>query len=114
MNDAASIISRLEMLPHPEGGWYREVYRSDDVIQVDALPDRYKTPHSFSTSIYFLLESHNFSAFHRISSDETWHFYLGSPVVIYIISNEGEVAQIIVGNNLYNSPRFLVCRQSCG
>jgi predicted cupin superfamily sugar epimerase len=100
MNDAASIINSLELLPHPEGGWYREVYRSDDVIPVDSLPDRYKSQHCFSTSIYFLLESHNFSAFHRISSDETWHFYLGSPVVIYIISNEGEVAQITVGNNL--------------
>jgi uncharacterized protein len=100
MNDAASIINSLELLPHPEGGWYREVYRSDDVIQVDALPDRYKSQHCFSTSIYFLLESHNFSAFHRISSDETWHFYLGSPVVIYIISSEGDLAQVTMGINL--------------
>ena len=100
MNDASSIISQLELLPHPEGGWYREVYRSEDVIPADSLPARYKSPHCFSTSIYFLLESHNFSAFHRISSDETWHFYLGSPVVICIISPEGDLAQVTMGNNL--------------
>jgi predicted cupin superfamily sugar epimerase len=100
MNDAASIISQLELLPHPEGGWFRETYRSEDVIPDDSLPDRYKSQHCFSTSIYFLLESHNFSAFHRISSDETWHFYLGSPVVIYIISQEGDLAQVTTGNNL--------------
>jgi uncharacterized protein len=100
MNDAASIISRLELLPHPEGGWYRETYRSEDVIPVNSLPTRYTSPHCFSTSIYFLLESHDFSAFHRISSDETWHFYLGSPVVIYIISHDGEVSEINMSNNL--------------
>jgi hypothetical protein len=99
-NESAVIIEKLDLLPHPEGGWYSEVYRSDDILQTHSLPERYKTPHCFSTSIYFLLESDDFSAFHRISSDETWHFYLGSPLVIYCIFPDGSVSHILMGNNL--------------
>lgn len=100
MNDSAAIISQLHLTPHPEGGWYREVYRSHDSIPASSLPDRYNSPHCFSTSIYFLLESHDFSAFHRLRSDETWHFYMGSPVVIYIISPEGEASAEVLSANL--------------
>jgi len=99
-NESADIIERLDLLPHPEGGWYREVYRSDEQIQHDALPDRYLSSHCFSTSIYFLLEKNDFSAFHRISSDETWHFYLGSPIFIYCLFPDGAATETILGNNL--------------
>lgn len=99
-DQAAEIISRLKLTPHPEGGWYSEIYRSDEIIHNSALPERYSEPHNFSTSIYFLLGSNDFSAFHRIRSDETWHFYKGSPVAIYVISPQGEFSEIIMGNNL--------------
>jgi uncharacterized protein len=102
MNEASAIISHLDLLRHPEGGWYREIYRSEDVIQPGSLPERYNSPHSFSTSIYFLLESGDFSAFHRINSDETWHFYLGSPVVIHIISPDGVATEVVMGSKLAN------------
>ena len=70
-------IDKLELLSHPEGGFYKEIYRSDEAISADALPERYKGERSFSTSIYFLLRENEFSAFHRLQSDEIWHFYSG-------------------------------------
>jgi uncharacterized protein len=99
-NESATIINSLNLLPHPEGGWYREVFRSDEIIPLSSLPERYKSPHCFSTSIYFLLEKGDFSAFHRISSDETWHFYMGSPLIIYCIQHDGSIQQVLLGNIL--------------
>jgi hypothetical protein len=100
MIESAQIIEHLKLLPHPEGGWYREVYRSDEILQTDSLPKRYNSSHHFSTSIYFLLENEDFSAFHRISSDETWHFYSGSPVQIFVLSQEGSVTEVLLGNKM--------------
>jgi len=97
--EAAEIIEHLQLQPHPEGGWYREVYRSDEILPGAALPLRYKEPHAFSTSIYFMLEKGDFSAFHRISSDETWHFYMGSPLAIYIINQDSDFTRVILGND---------------
>jgi len=92
-------VQHLNLLPHPEGGWYSEVYRSEEILQLVSLPQRYSSEHCFSTSIYFLLEKDDFSAFHRITSDETWHFYLGSPVVLYTIDTDGSVNSVILGND---------------
>lgn len=98
-NESARIIKHFKLLPHPEGGWFREVYRSDETIAETSLPDRYNAPHTFYSSIYFLLENTDFSAFHRIRSDETWHFYMGSPVLIYCIYPNGSLEKIILGQN---------------
>ena len=100
MNESAEIIERLQLQPHPEGGWFREVYRSQDTIGKDSLPQRYLSSHCFGTSIYFLLDKDDFSAFHRILSDETWHFYLGSPVRIHCISPEGIYLAVELGRDL--------------
>lgn len=96
---AAAIIEKLGLTRHPEGGWFREVYRSEEIIDADSLPERFSGSHTYSTSIYFLLESGDFSTFHRIKSDETWHFYLGSPVKLYILMNDGTLQKIILGDN---------------
>ena len=100
MNESAEIIERLQLQRHPEGGWFREVYRSQDVIETHSLPQPYSSVHCFSTSIYFLLDKDNFSAFHRIRSDETWHFYLGSSLVIHCIFPDGTYAAIELGRDL--------------
>ncbi len=89
MRDAHYWINHLNLLPHPEGGYYKEVYRSGEEINKESLPDRFQGTRAFSTSIYFLLEKGDFSAFHRIKSDEVWHFYDGAPISIYVIDNEG-------------------------
>jgi uncharacterized protein len=92
-------INKLQLLKHPEGGYYREVYRSNDFVHKKNLPDRYSSFRSFSTSIYFLLESSEFSSFHRLKSDEIWHFYEGSAISIMIIFPDGGFRKTVLGIN---------------
>jgi len=97
MRNAQYWINHLNLLPHLEGGYFNEVYRSGEEITKESLPDRYLGNRPFSTSIYFLLEKSNFSAFHRIKSDETWHFYDGDPVSIYVIDDKGKLVNYKLG-----------------
>ena len=93
MNSKASAyIKQLQLIKHPEGGYFREVYRSGEKILPEHLPKRYKSSRNFSTSIYFLLEENQFSAFHFLQSDELWHFYDGSTVLLYIIDQKGNLS----------------------
>lgn len=97
--DAAYWIRHLELVPHPEGGFYRETYRSDLSLPKSALPAGFAGDRATSTAIYFLLYEHNFSAFHRIRSDEMWHFYLGSPLTVHVIDAGGQFSEIRLGSN---------------
>ena len=92
-------IESLGLLKHPEGGYFKEVYRSNEIIPTKALPERFGGDRSFSTSIYFLLKNSDISAFHRINQDETWHFYYGDSVNIYIIDSCGFMDVVKLGNN---------------
>ena len=96
---AAYYVQAFAMQPHPEGGYFAETYRSTESISQSALPGRFRGERSFCTAIYFLLESHHVSAFHRITSDEIWHFYAGGPLEIFVISATGELTIIRLGNN---------------
>lgn len=89
MSDAAFWIERLDLRPHPEGGYFRETYRASEVIAHAGLPERFEGARSFATAIYFLLTRDAFSAFHRIRSDELWHFYAGAPITIAILDAGG-------------------------
>lgn len=82
-------IGQLDLKPHPEGGYFNEVYRSHEGIPQPALPARFTGDRSFCTAIYYLLEAGDFSAFHRIKSDETWHFYAGGPLDVVMLSTDG-------------------------
>lgn len=92
-------IKRLRLRPHPEGGYYRETYRSPEIIVKAHLPKRYNGKRSFATAIYFLLCGDQFSAFHRLKSDEIWHFYEGAPVSIFIIEKNGRLTTAQLGLN---------------
>lgn len=100
LQDAGFFIETLQLLPHPEGGYYKELYRSDELLTQTDLPVRYLGNRSFCTSIYFLLKSEQFSAFHKILSDETWHFYAGSPITLMMIDKDGNYSEQIIGNQL--------------
>lgn len=91
--------SNLFLSPHPEGGFYREVYRSTETIPHSALPPRFTGKRSFSTSIYYLLQKGDFSAFHRINSDEGWHFYAGGPLHVHILHN-GQYQRVVIGSEI--------------
>jgi predicted cupin superfamily sugar epimerase len=99
MKNAEFWISHLELQKHPEGGYFREIYRSDETIGKNNLPVRYQGERSFSTSIYFLLKAGEFSAFHKILSDEIWHFYQGDPVELFLISKSGNLQTLRLGND---------------
>ncbi len=97
MTTPEDIIQALHLQPHPEGGWYRETYRSAESIPHSGLPGRFSGPRPFATAIYFLLTADTFSALHRIRSDELWHFYAGSPLTIHVIEPEGAYRAIRLG-----------------
>lgn len=78
-------IEQLKLSAHPEGGFYRETYRSEETIPQNALPNRFEGKRNISTAIYFLLRSQDRSAFHKIKSDELWHYHAGSSLSIYVI-----------------------------
>lgn len=99
MNSIEEIINSLNLKPHPEGGYFRETYRSDHLINEDSLTSRYNGKRNYSTCIYFLLTSDTFSAFHRIQQDEIWHFYSGSPIRLHTISEIGTHSEFIIGND---------------
>ncbi len=96
-------IEQLSLKPHPEGGYYREVYRADEYIEKQALPNRYNGDRSFSTAIYYLLTAGEFSAFHRVRSDETWHFYAGGVLEIFTINPQGSIDIKLLGNGNSNA-----------
>ncbi len=98
MRDAKYWIEKLGLEPHPEGGYFRQTYKSSLRIDHTALPT-FPGERAASTAIYFLLEGKNFSAFHRLLSDETWHFYAGSPLIVHVIDSAGEYSAILLGND---------------
>ena len=82
--EAERLIGTLRLTPHPEGGYFRETFRSAEWVTTGRGSSR-----SALTSILFLLTADNFSAFHRLTADETWHFYRGDPLSIEIIDVAG-------------------------
>jgi predicted cupin superfamily sugar epimerase len=97
--DASYWIEKLALTRHPEGGCFAESYRSAESVPTEALPGRFHGPRVFCTAIYFLLERGDFSALHRIKSDEIWHFYGGAPLTVQVITSGGEHYEILLGRD---------------
>lgn len=95
-------INQLQLASHPEGGWYRQVYKSDDLF-FEATNDDNR---HFYTSIYFLLDSHNHSHFHRLVHDEIWYFHDGVAITIHCFSPEGNYYQVKLGKNITKGEVF--------
>ncbi len=94
------IVRTLEMNPHPEGGFYKETYRSKGIIPENILGSSFSGKRNYCTAIYFLLTSDNFSAFHKIKQDEIWHYYQGSSLYVHVIDHNGKYKRYEVGINL--------------
>jgi len=88
------IIQQLQLVPHPEGGYFKETYRSAETLITPEGKSR-----NISTAIYYLLENEDKSHFHRIQSDEIWHFHQKDPLEIFIIE-QGKLIVKTLGNNL--------------
>lgn len=101
-------IEKLGLEPHPEGGYFRQTYRADLVIAPEALPVGFSGARPVSTAIYFLLHGDNFSAFHRLRSDELWHFYAGGTLEVHVIEEGGRYSEILLGNDAEAGESFQV------
>ena len=104
------IVERFGMNPHPEGGFFREVYRSAIDVEHPAIPKGHGKSRSGGTLIYFLLAEDQFSAFHRVKwTDELWHLYAGGPLELHVIdSDDGYVRRVLTTDLERGEPTALV------
>lgn len=98
-NTASYWINQLGLLSHPEGGYYKEIYRDEETIKADSLPERFSGDRHHCTAIYYLLEQGDFSCFHRIKSDEIWHHYAGGVIHIHYLE-ENNIKLLKLGMNI--------------
>ncbi len=106
IKEADFLIDHFNLQPHPEGGYFKETYRSDKLIKKNALGENFTEDHVYSTAIYFLLKSGEKSKFHKIKQDEMWHYYFGSPLKVIAIDNNGKVSEHILSPNIKNGHAF--------
>jgi predicted cupin superfamily sugar epimerase len=102
MDDAFKrIVERFDLAPHPEGGYFREVYRSTSKIHHPGIPRGAAGERAAGTLIYFLLAKQDFSAFHRVRfSDEIWHLYAGGPLEIFVIDDSDRLDRRLLTTDL--------------
>lgn len=107
------LIEKLNLEKHPEGGYFKETYRSEISIPSSNLPSEFDSERNVSTCIYFMLTTEEFSAFHKVNQDEAWHFYLGDRILLHMISPEGEYSKIKIGTDFSadETPQFVVPAQ---
>lgn len=86
---AAHLVDALELEAHPEGGFYREVFRSPHTVR----PEDGRPPRAGLTTIYFLLVDGGRSRWHRVASDEAWHFYEGAPLDLLVADAAAEAVE---------------------
>ncbi len=99
-------IEKLALQKHVEGGYYKRTYCAGLLINQNQLPETFKGNRPVCTGIYFLLKKNQFSALHRIASDETWHFYHGNSLIIYEISPAGNLCEHILGADFEKGNQF--------
>lgn len=101
MKTAEYWIEKLKMTPLPEeGGMYKETYRSTMVHKKENLPERYDGDRTAITDIFYLLHGNEFSAFHKLTSDEIWHHHAGDGMLVHIISEAGDYQKVSIGSDL--------------
>jgi uncharacterized protein len=96
--EAQQIIKELNLEPHPEGGFFKAIYKSDDMVKPSDHARYNNESRSAGTSIYYLLNGTDYSAWHVLRSDEIWHFYKGSPLYIHEINEDGELKTHLLGD----------------
>lgn len=101
MLSADDVIASLQLVPHPEGGFFAESFRAETLPF--PLPER--GPRSASTAIYFLLRAQEFSALHVVSSDEVWHHYYGDVLELHCFDLTQQHRQVHLGPDLLSGQR---------
>jgi hypothetical protein len=108
-NRAKDLIRELRLQPHPEGGYFREIFRSAHKVQ----PLDERSARCALTTIYFLLVKGQHGRWHRVASDEAWHFYEGDPLEIYWIDGRDAVHQELLGPGTSNAHSMCVVPAGC-
>lgn len=106
MDKIQEIINRLALISHPEGGYYKETYRSELKNFGNLAASDNKLERNISTAIYFLITQNSFSAFHRIKSDELWHHYDGGTLKIYVLHPNGDMEIIKLGKKISEGEKY--------
>jgi hypothetical protein len=94
---AEELIRLYGLIPHPEGGYFRETYRSTGTIPKAVLPAAFGGGRHYSTAILFLLPAGTASRMHRLLSDELWHYHLGGALELSVIHPDGKVETVTLG-----------------
>jgi len=109
--NASALIQYLQMAKIPdEGAWFAVTYRSSDTIPAEALPARYGSARPAGTGIYALITREDFSAMHRLKTDEVWHFYAGDPIELLLLQPGGNSEVVFLGADVLGGqhPQFTV------
>lgn len=103
-------ITKLGLEEHIEGGYFKELYRNSHLIDDSELPSDFEGNRSLSTTIYYLLKSGQVSKFHKLKSDEIWFYHYGSPLIVYMIDEQGNLNSVKLGLNIESGekPQVLV------
>ena len=101
MAEKDTLIEQLDLSPHPEGGYYAETYRSETRVQMEDGRKR-----AAGTAIHYLLTERECSSWHRVRSDEIWHFYSGEPLKLEIIDPEGSHSIHVLSSDLTSEANF--------
>lgn len=88
MHDADTVIRALDLTPHPEGGWFREIHRDP-----------------YWTAIYYLLKAGETSHWHRIAQSETWHYYAGAALALRLSRDGSSTERHVLGADLAKGAR---------
>ncbi len=112
VKNAAYYIDQLGLEAHIEGGAFRQTYKSSGTLAQAALPAAFAGDRHFSTAIYFLLQAGEFSALHRLASDELWHFYEGEVLSIYEFEANGQLRVHQLGRDLQAAQQLQVVVQA--
>ena len=108
---AKKLIEHFKMEKIPvEGAWFHVTYGSKDTIPAAALPARYGSPRVAGTAIYALATREDFSAMHRLNTDEVWHFYLGDPLELLLLHPDGRGEVVVIGPDVFagQHPQYTV------
>jgi uncharacterized protein len=105
-----NLVKILKLEPHPEGGYYKESYRSQGIIGFNDPTSNFSGERNYCTAIYYMLTTDTFSAFHRIKQDEIWHYYDGLPIQIHEIKSNGDYLITTLGREVVKGeqPQFVV------
>lgn len=92
---AKQIIRQFNLVPHIEGGYFKEIYRSQDLVKSSKYDGENRVAY---TSIYYLLTGNEYSSWHKLKSDEIWHFYHGCPLLLYVLDPAKGLLTLQLGN----------------